>query len=193
MTARPNFQTEFLNNRLRGEPPPQDLLVLLEHRNELARRTGVELPSSVDWAPWLDTSYLSETDRADPDIRANVQAIAEVCALIDFVAEDEESNYLGYWRGPSKIDLAQAPIVRLDNEGQFSFCHTVHLAGALLVGSSQFDDLRAWLESIGVGSLPNDWDDLVAVDTAPSPSDLHETLYRKYSAAEAPSARAAEG
>lgn len=185
MTNHANFVAEFVAHRLHGEQPPGDLRLLLQHRDELAQRAGVVLDSGADWAPWLDTSYLSEKDWADPGIRANVRAINEVCQFIDFVIEDEERNYIGYWRGPSRIALAQAPLVCFDNEGQFDLCYTSNLAGAMLVNGSRFDEFRAWLESIGIESLPADWDDLVdIVAPQPSPQALHQSLYQKYVAEE---------
>jgi hypothetical protein len=178
------FEAEFSGNRLHGEQPPHDLSLLLKHRHELAARTGIVLHSSADWAPWLDTSYLKEKDWANPDIRANVKAISEVCKFIDFIIEDEDRNFLGYWRGPARIALSQAPIVCLDNEGQFEFCGTTNVAGAILSRVGSFEQLRPWLEDIGIASLPSGRYDLVDVQVHPSPRGLHDSLYEKYSAEE---------
>ena len=69
---------DFSTNRLQGEPLPADVERLLEHRDELLRHTGVELVSDAGWAPWLDTSYLSDAERAAPQIAANLRAIEDV-------------------------------------------------------------------------------------------------------------------
>lgn len=184
MTDQANRQAEFVENRLRGDSLPPDLSILVSNRDELARLTGVVLNSSASWAPWLDTSYLTEKDLADPDIRANVRAIGEVCKFIDFVAEDEDGNYLGYWRGPNRLPLSEAPVVCLDNEGQFDFCGTANIAGAILTRCGRFEHTRPWLLSIGIESLPKGPHDLFDLDTRPSPRELHADLYEKFEAEE---------
>jgi hypothetical protein len=180
MIENADFLTAFSTHRLRGEAPPPDLAILLRHRNVLARQTGFAFDTSSSWAPWLDTSYLRESDWANPDIRANVRAIAEVCTSIDFVAADEERNYFGYWRGQAHA-ISQAPIVRLDNEGQFDFCGTTNMAGAILTagGGGPFEEVRSWMQGIGIASLPAGPYDLFDADVRPSPRELHKTLYEK--------------
>lgn len=184
MSSQADFEAEFSVHRLRGEPLPQDLSLLLANRSELEKRTGIILNASENWAPWLDTSYLRERDWANPDIRANVRAIHDVCKLIDFVVAGEDSNYLGYWRGPTRVALSQAPLVCLDNEGQFDFCGTANLAGAVLTRGGQFEELHSWLIGLGVESLPSGPYDLFNIQAQPSPRQLHEELYEKYAAEE---------
>jgi hypothetical protein len=58
----------FSQNRLGGEPIPVDVQLILAHVDEFAARTGVELNGQEGWAPWLDISYLSEENKANPDI-----------------------------------------------------------------------------------------------------------------------------
>ena len=60
----------FSRYRLGGEPTPADVAILLAHPDELFEHTGIELNWKKGWAPWLDTSYLSEAERANPDIAA---------------------------------------------------------------------------------------------------------------------------
>ena len=180
MSDNADFETEFVKHRLRGDTPPPDLLLLLKSRNPLAARTGIELDASAGWAPWLNTSYLSSTALKDPSVRANIRAIADVSALIDFVAMDEDRNFFGYWRGPAHLPLADAPIVCLDNEGQFRFVGTKSLAGILFAEGGALDDFRSWFRSIGINDLPTGRYDLFTVRTEPAPGKLHEELYAKY-------------
>lgn len=175
-----DFAAEFSKHRLRSDTPPADLLVLLQHREVFAERTGIELNASPHWAPWLDTSYLSATALNNPGVRANIRAIADVSALIDFVAMDEDHNYFGYWRGPLRLSLVEAPIVCLDNEGQFCFVGTKTLTGGLFIEGSASEDLRTWFKSIGIVGLPSGRYDIFTVRMEPSPRDLHEMLYAKY-------------
>jgi hypothetical protein len=90
---------EFSLNRLSGDSVPDDLRLLLPHRDELANRTGIELSWAKDWAPWLDTSYLHPEEKSDSGIAANIRAMSDVCSLINFVAQDDEGQYFGFWRG----------------------------------------------------------------------------------------------
>lgn len=178
-----NFKLEqFSTNRLNGEMVPADVKVLLVHSDELNERTGINLNWEDTWAPWLDTSYLSETDRADPDIAANVRAIKDVCEHIAFIAIEEDGQYFGYWRGVNNLPIAECPIVLLDNEGQFRLCSGATFAEALLEHRTfkRRGELRDWMRSIGV-SLPNgEVNGLLSPNVAHSPDKLHQDLYVRY-------------
>jgi hypothetical protein len=174
----------FSAHRLGGEPVPEDVQKFLAHADELVGQTEVALNwEDDDWAPWLDTSYLSAADRANPDIMANVRAIAEVCELIAFVAADQEDEYYGYWRGPGKRAVADSPIVKLDNEGQFSLCAGSTFAEGLLgetYGKERFSELRDWLQSIGIAVPAESPNDLEYPKDEFSPEKLHNELYYRY-------------
>lgn len=181
--GRGSIAKTFSAYRLGGEPVPEDVKVLLAHAEEVAERTGIELNWKKGWAPWLDTSYLSEADRANPDIAANVRAIAEVCGLIAFIAAHEDGEYFGYWRGPGNRAVADSPLVRLDNEGQFSFCGGSSFAEALLAQAGdeeQFDELRNWLAAAGVAVRVSSLKDIRYPKEKSSPDKLHKELYRRY-------------
>lgn len=179
-----DFAAALSKYRLRGDPLPEDLALLVAHRTELAELRWVDFNVTPDWAPWADTSYLNEKDWANPAIRANVKACADVCKLIDFVVEGEDSMYFGYWRGPDMLPLADAPIVSLDSEGQFELCGTSNLAGALLLSFGSFEDDRPWFAGIGIKSLPTEEYDFHRPAIEPSPDGLHASLYREYLAAD---------
>lgn len=176
---------QFSANRLGGEPVPDDVRVLLAHRSELFKRTGIELNWKKAWAPWLDTSYLSDTDLANPDITANVRAIQEVCGLIAFIAVHEDDEYFGYWRGPANRSVAETPLVYLDNEGQFRLCGGSTFAEAVLsrvYSKEEFAKLRNWLRKIGVATLPETSAGLVYPKDEITPAGLHNELYYRYRA-----------
>ena len=144
---------EFSANRLGGDTVPDDLQRLLPHRDELAERTGIELSWAKDWAPWLDHSYLRPEERNDPGIAANIRAMAEVSALIAFVAQEEDGQYFGFWRGPEKLPIAKCPLIFLDNEGQFNPCVASNFAECVLehtCGEERFSALRDWFRSLGI-------------------------------------------
>ncbi len=171
---------QFSRNRLGGEPVPDDLTILLPHRDELADRTGIRLEWAEGWAPWLEKNDSSEAGLAKPEVIASRQATKDVCGLIAFVAaEQEPRQYFGYWRGPGRRKVAKSPLVFLDDEGGFHLCVASTFAEAILeksYGLEGFDELRDWLQSLGI---PIGWD---------SPSQLtypHEKLppkelYRRF-------------
>lgn len=172
----------FSARRLNGEPVPDDVRVLLGHADELFSRSGIALNWDEGWAPWLDTSYLTEADRGNPDIMANVRAIADVCDLIAFIAAHEDDEYYGYWRGPTMRPVADAPLVLLDNEGQFRPCGSTFAEAVLsqTYDEDQFSEMRDWLRSLGIDGLPETAADLACPRAEPSPGELHRRLYDQY-------------
>ena len=174
------IEAQFSANRLRGEAMPDDLRIILHYRDELLERTGIELSYAANWAPWLDTSYLSDADLQRSDIRANIEAMREICEMTAFIAAHEDGNYYGYWRGPSDRRIADSPIICLDNEGQFSFCGGYSFSVALLYqtwSDEAFLELCAWLHDIGVQGLPSSLEDLVDPTDASPPNALRDKIY----------------
>lgn len=185
----PEEIAQFSVHRLQGEALPHDLELLLQHEKELRHRTGIEMDWREGWAPWLDTSYLSEAERADPGISANVRAITEVCQLIAFVAATEEGEYIGYWRGPRRRLVAESPLVVLDNEGQFRISAGHSLAEAILAqsaGFAGFDELRDWLRALDIAVTWETDDDMTWQEEEHDPTKLHEELYYRYLAGGGP-------
>ena len=175
----------FALNRLGGETIPADVAILFAQREELMDRTEISMSADLAWEPWLDTRYLSATDRANPEIMANVKAGEEVCRMISFVAATDESEYFGYWRGPENRPIAQSPLVVLDNEGQFELTGTRTLAEAILSRATydeeSFNDLADWMRSLGITITMRSQYDLLDHTDGLKPSELHSSLYRQYS------------
>ena len=173
----------FSKYRLGGEPVPADVVILIDHQDELLERTGIELNWKKAWAPWSDTSYLSPEDWANPDIAANVRAIGEVCGMIAFVAANEDREYFGYWLGLKKRAVEKSPLVRLDNEGQFSLCGVSNFAEVVLSQSAddeQFDEWRSWLVSLGVEVKLVSLEAMKYPEEKTPPDKVHNQLYRNY-------------
>lgn len=175
--------SEFSMNRLDGEPVPDNLGILLRHRDELAGRTGVDLELGDRWSPHPDTGGPGEPALGDADAVADHRARAEVCRLCAFVARDRERCYLGYWRGPTKREIAGSPIVVLDDNGQFHLCAAQTFAEAVLeraYGRPEFAELREWLRSLGI---PIGWESPAQL-TFPHeklpPKELHRQLAEQY-------------
>jgi hypothetical protein len=177
---------EFSAHRLGGDPVPDDLRLLLSHSEELNERTGIELHWQRDWAPWLDHGYLRPEERTDPAIAANIRAMADVCALIDFVAQEDEGQWFGFWRGPERWPIATCPLVFLDNEGQFNPCVASNFAECVLehTGSEErFGALRDWFRSLGIAIPFDDGKQLLARNWSERAQDaktMHDELFERY-------------
>jgi hypothetical protein len=177
---------EFSANRLGGDPVPEDLRLLLPHTEELTRRTGIELHWERDWAPWLDHGYLRPEEWNDPAITANVRAMAEVSSHIDFVAQEEDVQWFGYWRGPERRPLVECPLIFLDNEGQFNPCVAANFAECVLEytgGEKLYRELRDWFRSLGIAIPFDDGKQLMAREWPVRSHDakrLHDELFDRY-------------
>src|SRR5215475_39844 len=142
----------FSRDYLGGRAIPSDLSILLKMQWNRVPDPGGEnyvdpletfnfqLLSDGRQSGILDKSYLSETDRANPDIMANVAAIDDVLAHILVVGEHHDNGAYGYWLGPENGPIESAPIVRLDTEGQFELRRGNTLAEALLVDCGSHDE-----------------------------------------------------
>ncbi|HEY5925157.1 MAG TPA: hypothetical protein VIV11_25920 [Kofleriaceae bacterium] len=134
-------------------------------------RLELQLVDDPTWDEPSDTSYLSDADRNNPDIAANVDAMAETNKLIAWFGRDAE-GYLGLWRGPNNRSLTEAPVVRLDTEGQYSIvAATVPEYLAIAMPEDEFADTRDTLTKAGfkVGFNPDAiWGALDAFDDDPN-------------------------
>jgi hypothetical protein len=174
---------EFSRNRLGGERVPDDLRLLLPHRDELVQRTGIRLEWIPEWNPWLESIHLRENERTDPDGAASLFATEEICRLTAFVAALESGEYFGYWRGPTERKVAESPLVFLDREGHFHLCVASSFAEAILArefGGARFTKLRAWFRALGI---PIGWENpeqLTYPYERHPPRDLHKELFARF-------------
>ena len=187
--------SEFSINRLDGEPVPDDLRLLLPHRDDLAARSGLHLELDDDWGPQLDADRTVASGLNDPIAVADLRARAEVCRLCAFVAGDRAGLSLGYWRGPSRRKVEVSPIVVLDAAGQFHLCASPTLAEAVLeraYGRDDFEDLKGWLRSLGI-TIP--WEtptQLTLPHEKTPPREHYRQLFERYCAVAPPTLRACE-
>lgn len=175
--------SQFSINRLDGEPVLEDLRILLNHREELAARSGMRLVADEDWSPWFDAGALARSIQCDPEGAARIRATAEVARLIAFVAGDEQSQYLGYWRGPTRRKIAMSPLVLLDEAGEFHLCIGSSFAEAILeraYGTDDFDPLRDWLRSVGIVISWDTPNQLTFPHERMPPREMHRQLIDQY-------------
>lgn len=172
-------------------PPSPELSLLLRLRdsgdeafNDALSDLGYRLLAADDAPTLLDHGYLSPAERADPSIAANLVAIDEVCAQISFFAEDDQGNLFGYWHGPERTALAAAPLVKFDNEGQFSLLQGRGLIEAL-IGDRVFDDDEAFaghaqcFQGLGFTVAARTWHELADPHAASDPAQCHEAGYAR--------------
>jgi hypothetical protein len=117
--------------------------------SDIADALELELVNDPNWGEPSDVSYLNEDDRANPDIMANVDAMAATNGLIAWFGRDSE-GFVGLWRGPENRPLPDAPIVRLDSEGQYSIvAKSVGDYLAISADHDAFDHTRERLVAAG--------------------------------------------
>lgn len=189
--------TRFKREILQSADIPPDLLRLYETETrrvpnvheyvDAYEMLGLELIVPGALPSLMTNDYLSEEDLKNPDIRANVKAVDEVFAHCTFVATDDNGNLIGYWRGPEKLPLDQAPVVRFDTEGQFTLLDGLHITEAVAADMTfeddeKFSELRAAFEKMGVAFSSSHRDTLArhAHPPSESPDEMHQRLYEKY-------------
>jgi hypothetical protein len=177
----------FEKEILKGQVVPPDLRALLDVAGSaggidpLREALGFALLVPGRDYPLLTGSYLSDRDRQDPAIMANVAAINDVVGLMTIVAESEDGDMVGYWHGPERMPIGKAPIVKLDTEGMFCLMQGRNLSEAML-GNYTFDDAgrfadgRAWLASCGIEIDARNWRELSTPEASTRPDELHDML-----------------
>jgi hypothetical protein len=132
----------------------------------------------------LSDSYLSEQDRANPDIMANVAAIDAVLALSTVVVELDDEELLGYWHGPEGTPIDKAPILSLDTEGQFGIVSGRTLTEAIvafgLYRDSDFARARDLWAQHGVVVAAATLSELDYGAFASDPDDVHLDVYNRH-------------
>jgi hypothetical protein len=175
---------------LKGQVAPPDLRALLDvavsggDSDPLREALGFAFPVPGRDYPLPTGSYLNDGDRQNPDIMANVAGINDVLALITIVAESEDGDMIGYWHGPERTPIGDAPIVKLDTEGMFGLMQGRTLSEAML-GNTTFDDAerfadaRVWLASCGIEIDAKNWRELSTPEASTRPDKLHKALYEQ--------------
>lgn len=140
-----------------------------------------EFIDDPEWAEPSDTSYLNETDRADPDIMANVAAMDATNKLIAWFGRDQEGGFVGLWRGPEKTPLERAPVVRLDNEGQYNLVAATvpDYVAVSDMDDEAFNDTRAALVAAGFSVAASREEIWQALDGMSDPNAFRNELYNQ--------------
>jgi hypothetical protein len=183
----------FVQVILKNQPMPDDLQKLW---NMQVSRTpdadfsvdplaalGVKIIEPDRMACLLDHSYLNEADRANPDMMMNIEAIDEVFKLATFVVELEDDHILGYWHGSENTPISQAPIIKFDNEGQFSVCRGNNLTEAIITETISYQEdklpeFKAWFAKYQIDIAVTSLADLPERQVITDPGLIHENSYK---------------
>ncbi|MFB6821023.1 hypothetical protein ACFCXA_05470 [Streptomyces virginiae] len=180
---------EFSRERLDGRPIPDDLRVLLvaqwEGRTDFTRLLDLDFFEAGEVHPLLDTSYLSETQLADPEMQAVNAAAAEMATYVKLVAKGGK-GWIGYWLHPDEPADRAWHLAELDTE--FTFWSMVGLALTEGVAAERasyqdepderiaFTQLAAELAELGTTLSTQDYDALDDTEYTVSPEELMEEL-----------------
>jgi hypothetical protein len=182
----------FLQIILKNQPMPDDLQKLWNMQISRApdadfsadplAATGAKIIEPESIPCLLDHSYLNETDRANPDTMMNVEAINEVFSLATFVVELEDDHILGYWHGSENTPINQAPIIKFDNEGQFSVCRGNNLTEAIIVETmsyqeEKFPEFKTWFAKYDILIAAANIVDIPQRQAITSPGVMHNDRY----------------
>jgi len=138
-----------------------ELQRLREEMGELLDAIALEIAPHPNWEEPSDTSYLTEQDRANPDIMANIEAMLATNSRIAWFGKDEE-GFVGLWRGTEDRPLPECPVLRLDTEGQYTLiARTIADYILLSFDDEQWDIIREMLTGAGfaVAESPKDIED----------------------------------
>lgn len=146
---------------------------------QLVEALELELIDDPSWPEPSDTSYLNEQDRANPDIMANVEAMAATNRLIAWFGRDME-GYLGLWRGPQELPLERAAVVQLDSDGQYSVvAATIPDYLAVAWSEEAFDRARQALSKVGFTVAASPDEIAKAAESFDSPNAYRHRLYNE--------------
>ena len=159
-------------------PDLMRLRASLEPLRDLVDSLELELVDDPRWAESSDMSYLNEKDRANPDIMANVEAMLATNELIAGFGRDME-GFVGLWQGPKRTPLDEAPVVRLDTEGQYAIvAATVGDYLAISVAEKKLAQTRDALVAVGFSVAESREAIWAALDAFDNPNDYRNTLYK---------------
>ncbi|QLH24708.1 hypothetical protein [Streptomyces sp. Rer75] len=180
---------EFSRERLDGRPIPDDLRTMLvaqwENRTGFSELLDLTFFGSGQLSPLLDISYLSEAERADPEMQAINAGAAAMATYVKLVAEGGK-GWIGYWLHPDEPTDGPWPVIELDTEFSYWSMAGSTLAEACAADRARYQDepdertafsqLSARLTDLGLPLSGQDFDDLHDPEWTVDPEELTEEL-----------------
>ena len=129
------------------------------HLHDVVAPLGLKLVGDPNWTEPSNFHYLTEKDRADPHIMANVEAMCATNVLISWFGQDNE-GFVGLWRGLANTLPGSAPVVRLDSEGQYALAADgIGNYLAISRGEDDFAEVRTTLVDAGF-AVADEYEDI---------------------------------
>ncbi|WP_310720941.1 hypothetical protein [Streptomyces lydicus] len=180
---------EFSRQRLDGRPIPDDLRTMLvaqwENRTDFRSLLDLTFFEAGELHPLLDTSYLSEAERADPEMQAVIAGGAEMARYVKLVAAGGK-GWIGYWLHPDEPTDQPWPVIELDTEFSYWGMSGSTLAEACAADRADYHDdpdegtafslLSARLAELGLPLSGQAYDALHEPACAVDPEELTEEL-----------------
>lgn len=159
-------------NCLRGEAVPADLSRLWEV--QFAGNDIVPVGAEITLVDVLDPDFFEGYRAEDGVPQSSVRSYQRMFKHILFFAKRGDGELLGYWLGEQHRALRAAPIVELDNEGQFHLIgRTLAEALIMLANDDEVDITVGWIEEneLGVAARTRAeiWDKLEGIE---DPNDV---------------------
>ncbi|MEU6845629.1 hypothetical protein ABZ930_27515 [Streptomyces sp. NPDC046716] len=179
----------FSRERLDGRPMPDDLRALLvaqwQGRTDFAHLLDLDFLEAGEVHPLLDTSYLSATELADPEMQAVNAGAAEMAKYVKLVAKGGK-GWIGYWLHPDEPEGRAWHLIELDTEFTFwGLAGRTLTEGAAAAQASRQDEpgerfvftqLAAELAELGLPLSTQDYDALDDAEYTVDPQELMEEL-----------------
>jgi hypothetical protein len=178
---------EFSRERLDGRPIPDDLRTMLsaqwKNHTHFRDLLGLELFEPGEVGPLVDTSYLRESEFADPEGQAVRAGFAEMSKYVKLVGKGGK-GWIGYWLHPDEPSDCPPPIIELDTEAEYWGMTGSTLAEACAADSvryatdvsAAFALLSAELAELGLPLSVQDYDALWEPEFKVDPEELTEEL-----------------
>lgn len=177
---------EFSRERLGGCPVPEDVRILAtaqwEGRGHPFEQFGITIVEPGVKHLLTDDSYLTDADRANPDIMANCAAAEQVAEFLKIVAVHEDGLCYGFWMHPQQRDDQPPPVIKVDTEGTYWSLGGLTFSEACLDDIAFDDDetfaeVAAELAQLGISVSVSSGEDLTELTADPSPEDVHKEIY----------------
>jgi hypothetical protein len=162
-------------NCLRGQPVPAALRVLWE-----AQLSGHSPISEVEYGEVelvseYDARYFEGYDAEFCGNAAVARAFERMFRQIAFIGREADGGLIGYWLKDEGDSVEEAPIVLLDNEGQFHCTATTlqdHFVQAPADDPEAVASIRRWFRRQGIETMMSPEAVWKAIEGLPDPNKL---------------------